>query len=152
MSRIQIKNDLVFKYTQYASTHKSHKLNMNASINQVIIEEFLHKQFDNFIYAINNYMGLDMYSYTEDNQDWFWDNYEAFAFFNYVFNPHTTFNDIDIICQINDDYHRGIINIHNNTYINYEYLTEYALHQYCLNREKNRNDLINYVDTTITLK
>lgn len=121
-------------------------------INQEIIEEFLHHQFDKFIYAINNHMGLDMYNYTEDNQEWFWDNYESFAFFTYVFNPRRIFNNNTIICEINEDYHKGIINIHNETYIHYEYLREYTLHEYGLNREKIRNDLINYVDTTVLLK
>ena len=123
------------------------------AINQVIIEEFLHYKFEKFIYAINNYMALDMYNYAEDNQDWFWDNYEAFTFFNYVGNPRRTFNNNIIISRINDDYNKGMVDIYDETYIHHEYIIEYALHYYCFfNQEKIRNDLINYVDTTITLK
>ena len=130
---------------------------MTSYINQVIIEEFLHNRFNNFIHAINNtfyrqYMGLDMYHYTEDDHDWFWDNYEAFTFFNYLFNPRNVIHSNNIISQINDDYNKGMVNIYDETYIYHEYIIEYALHAYFSNKEKIKNDLINYVDTQPSLK
>lgn len=128
---------------------------MTLYINQTIIEEFLYNKFDNFICAINNYnnsIGEDMYNYTEDDHDWFWDEYESFAFLHYVFNPKHIFNNNNIISQINNDYTKGTVDIHDESYIHHEYLIEYALHEYCLNKEKIKNDLINYVDTTIILK
>ena len=63
-----------------------------------------------------------------------------------------TENPIELYEVLKEKKHKGIINIHNETYIHYEYLTEYTLHEYCLNREKIRNDLINYVDTKVLLK
>jgi hypothetical protein len=84
----------------------------------------------------------------EDSQ--FWNNYELFAFNNKMGVTNKLLSNNDINTQINNDF--MMIDIYEKDYKHYDYLTEYALHTYCQNKEKIRNELLTYVESCVGLK
>jgi hypothetical protein len=145
--------------------------NQSEKLSNEIVMGFLHEKYYNYklkmfsiydiwakrINAEEQYEGeIDMNIYAsmveEDDTINFWEYYEKRAFNNIIVDIKSNF-----MCQylnfvINKDYESGIVDIYNETYINYTYIQQYSLFEYWCNTMEIRQLLKMGEDSSLCLK
>ena len=145
--------------------------NQSEKLSNEIVMGFLHEKYYNYklkmfsiydiwakrINAEEQYEGeIDMNIYAsmveEDDTINFWEYYEKRAFNNIIVDIKSNF-----MCQylnfvINKDYESGIVDIYNETYINYTYIQQYSLFEYWCNTMEIRQLLKMGEESSLCLK
>ena len=88
----------------------------------------------------------------EDDTTNFWEYYEKHAFNNCVVDIKGNFMRQNLNLIINNDYESGIIDIYNETYVNYNYIKQYALFEYWCNTTEIRQSLKLGEESSVCLK